>query len=220
MFKIVEKKILNDSVTSMKIEAPFVARKAEAGQFIILRVNDDSERIPLTIAGYDRNEGTIRIIFQIVGSSTALLGAKEEGEYTIDDITDNVAQKMIDRHPHIFSDTVVKNSDEVLDNWEEIKRKERGQKKTWESLSDITPSLPALMRCVKFISKAEKGGVLPENGKNAFLKDGIELNEDNLGECLFEICRLAKAKNLDPEAELGLFLKNFTKKVKKLEENT
>ena len=84
MFKIVEKKILNDSVTSMKIEAPFVARKAEAGQFIILRVNDDSERIPLTIAGYDRNEGTIRIIFQIVGSSTALLGAKEEGEYISD----------------------------------------------------------------------------------------------------------------------------------------
>ena len=84
MFKIVEKKILNDSVTSMKIEAPFVARKAEAGQFIILRVNDDGERIPLTIAGYDRNEGTIRIIFQIVGSSTALLNAKEEGEYISD----------------------------------------------------------------------------------------------------------------------------------------
>ena len=84
MFKIVEKKVLNDSVTSMKIEAPFVAKKAEAGQFIILRVNNDGERIPLTIAGYDRNEGTIRIIFQIVGSSTALLGAKEEGEYISD----------------------------------------------------------------------------------------------------------------------------------------
>lgn len=146
--------------------------------------------------------------------------AKEAGEYTIDDITDNVAQKMIDRHPHIFSDTVVNNSQDVLDNWEEIKRKERGQKKTWESLSDITPSLPALMRATKFISKAKKGGVLPENGKNHFLKDSIELDKDNLGECLFEICRLAKAKNLDPEAELGLFLKNFTKKVKKLEENT
>ncbi len=146
--------------------------------------------------------------------------AKEEGEYTIDDITDNVAQKMIDRHPHIFSDTVVTSSKEVLDNWEEIKRKERGQKKTWESLSDITPSLPALMRAVKFIGKAEKSGMLPEIGKNRFLKESVEINKDNLGECLFEICRVSKAKNLDPEAELGNFLKNFTKKVKKLEENT
>lgn len=146
--------------------------------------------------------------------------AKENGEYTIDDITDNVAQKMIDRHPHIFSDTVVNNSKDVLDNWEEIKRRERGQKKTWESLSDITPSLPSLMRATKFISKAQKGGVLPESGENRFLKESIELDKDNLGECLFEICRAAKAKNLDPEAELALFLKNFTKKVKKLEENT
>ena len=146
--------------------------------------------------------------------------AKEEGEYTIDDITDNVAQKMIDRHPHIFSDTVVSNSEEVLDNWEEIKRKERGQKKTWESLSDITQSLPALMKSIKVINKAQKGGMLPEIGKNRFLKDDSDITKDNLGECLFEICRVAQAKNLDPEAELGLFLKNFTKKVQKLEENT
>lgn len=84
MFKIVKKKVLNPTVTSMDIEAPFVAKKAEAGQFIILRVNDDGERIPLTIAGFDRQKGTVRIIFQIVGSSTSLLGAKEEGEYISD----------------------------------------------------------------------------------------------------------------------------------------
>ena len=84
MFKIVKKNVLNPTVTSMDIEAPFVARKAEAGQFIILRVNDDGERIPLTIAGFDRQKGTVRIIFQIVGSSTSLLGAKEEGEYISD----------------------------------------------------------------------------------------------------------------------------------------
>lgn len=84
MYKIVRKKILSPAVTLMDIDAPFVARKAEAGQFIILRVNEDGERIPLTISGYDREKGTVRIIFQIIGSSTALLNAKEEGEYIAD----------------------------------------------------------------------------------------------------------------------------------------
>lgn len=84
MYKIVRKKILSPAVTLMDIDAPFVARKAEAGQFIILRVNEDGERIPLTISGYDREKGTVRIVFQIIGSSTALLNAKEEGEYIAD----------------------------------------------------------------------------------------------------------------------------------------
>ena len=84
MYKIVRKRILSPVVTLMDIDAPFVAKKAEAGQFIILRVNEDGERIPLTISGYDRENGTVRIIFQVIGSSTALLGAKEEGEYISD----------------------------------------------------------------------------------------------------------------------------------------
>ena len=84
MYRIVKKKILSPAVTLMDIDAPFVAKKAEAGQFIILRVNDEGERIPLTISGYDREKGTVRIIFQIIGSSTAQLGAKEEGEYISD----------------------------------------------------------------------------------------------------------------------------------------
>lgn len=84
MYKIVRKKVLSPVVTLMDIDAPFVAKKAEAGQFIILRVNDEGERIPLTISGYDREKGTVRIIFQIIGASTALLNAKEEGEYISD----------------------------------------------------------------------------------------------------------------------------------------
>ena len=84
MYKIVRKKVLSPVVTLMDIDAPFVAKKAEAGQFIILRVNEDGERIPLTISGYDREKGTVRIIFQIIGSSTALLNAKQEGEYISD----------------------------------------------------------------------------------------------------------------------------------------
>ena len=84
MYKIVLKKSLNPTVTMMDIEAPLVARKAEPGQFIILRVDEEGERIPLTIAGFDREAGTVRIIFQIVGSTTEKLNHKEVGEYITD----------------------------------------------------------------------------------------------------------------------------------------
>ena len=84
MFRIVNKRELNSMVTLLEIEAPFVAKKAQAGQFIIFRVDEFSERVPLTIADYDREKGTVTIIFQKVGLSTKLLAAKEIGD-TIQD---------------------------------------------------------------------------------------------------------------------------------------
>lgn len=84
MYKIVNKKQLNPTVTMMDIYAPLVAKKAQAGQFIILRVDEDGERIPLTVAGFDREKGTVKIIFQIVGGTTIRLNQKEEGEYVSD----------------------------------------------------------------------------------------------------------------------------------------
>ena len=84
MYKIVRKKELNSAVTLMEIEAPFVAKKAKAGQFIIFRVDEQGERVPLTIAGYDREKGTVSIIFQKVGFSTNALGALNEGDYIQD----------------------------------------------------------------------------------------------------------------------------------------
>ena len=84
MYKIVKKIPLNPTVTRMDILAPFVAKKAEPGQFIILRVSEDGERIPLTVADYDREAGTVSIIFQIVGASTEELNHKIEGEYIVD----------------------------------------------------------------------------------------------------------------------------------------
>ena len=84
MYKILRKKVLNPTVTLMDVEAPFVAKKAEPGQFIILRVDEDGERIPLTVADFDREAGTITIIFQIVGSTTEKLNHKFEGEYIQD----------------------------------------------------------------------------------------------------------------------------------------
>ncbi len=84
MYRIIEKKPLNPTVTKMVVEAPLVARKAQAGQFIILRVDEEGERIPLTVAGYDREKGTVTIIFQIVGATTAKLNHLEEGDYIQD----------------------------------------------------------------------------------------------------------------------------------------
>lgn len=84
MYKIVRKKELNSAVTLMDIEAPFVAKKAKAGQFIIFRIDEQGERVPLTIAGYDREKGTVTIIFQKVGFSTNALGALNEGDYIRD----------------------------------------------------------------------------------------------------------------------------------------
>ena len=84
MYRIISKKPLNDTVTMMEIEAPEVAAKAEPGQFIILRVDSDGERIPLTVAGYDRVRGSIKIIFQIVGATTFALNQKNAGEYIED----------------------------------------------------------------------------------------------------------------------------------------
>ena len=84
MYRILSKEILNPTVERMVIEAPFVAKKAEPGQFIILRTDENGERIPLTVADYDREKGTVTIIFQIVGATTEKLAHMEAGEYLHD----------------------------------------------------------------------------------------------------------------------------------------
>ena len=84
MYRIVTKRVLNPTVSLMEIEAPAVARKAEPGQFIILRVDEEGERIPLTIADFDREKGTVTIIYQVVGATTEKLNHKEQGEFLQD----------------------------------------------------------------------------------------------------------------------------------------
>ena len=84
MYRIVRKKVLNAQVKLMEIEAPYIARKAEPGQFIILRTHEDGERVPLTIADFDRHAGTITIIFQEVGATTKRLGQMEAGDALLD----------------------------------------------------------------------------------------------------------------------------------------
>jgi len=84
MYKIVRKEVLNEQVKLLEIDAPYVARKAEPGQFIILRVDEEGERIPLTIADYDREKGTVTIIFQEVGATTKILGSMNAGDSLVD----------------------------------------------------------------------------------------------------------------------------------------
>ncbi len=84
MYKIVKKQVLNPTVTLMEVDAPLIAKKAEPGQFIILRVDENGERIPLTVADFDREKGTVTIIFQIVGATTEKLNHLNEGEYIHD----------------------------------------------------------------------------------------------------------------------------------------
>lgn len=84
MYKITSKKVLNPTVVELEIKAPLVANKAQPGQFIILRVDEDGERIPLTVAGTDKKQGTVKIIFQAVGGTTEKLKHKEQGDYIQD----------------------------------------------------------------------------------------------------------------------------------------
>lgn len=84
MFEIVSRKSLNPTVTELEIKAPFVAKKAQAGQFVIVRATADGERIPLTVADFDREKGTVKIIFQIVGATTYILNTLKIGDFVAD----------------------------------------------------------------------------------------------------------------------------------------
>ena len=84
MYRIAEKEVLNPTVVKMVVEAPLIAKKAQPGQFIIFRAKENSERVPLTIADYDREKGTVTIIFQIVGESTMELNTLDKGDYILD----------------------------------------------------------------------------------------------------------------------------------------
>ena len=138
---------------------------------------------------------------------------KEEGTFTIDDVTDAVSRKMIERHPHVFGDVTVKDSAEVLDNWEEIKKAKRGQKSVYESMQAVTTSLPALSKTTKIIGKAVKGNLYSVEEKES-------LGGEEIARRLFEICAGAYKNGIDPEEELRQFTKKFIKNFKNIQENT
>ena len=145
---------------------------------------------------------------------------REENTFDIEDVINAISEKMITRHPHVFGNVKVETAQNVLDNWEDIKRKERGQKKTYESMEDVTRSLPALTRVCKVIGKAKTLENEVFNEEHSYLKEDFKADKESIGAALFELCYICKQKNIDPEEVLSSKTKKFIKKVKNIEENT
>lgn len=147
---------------------------------------------------------------------------REIGGFTLDDVADGVCKKLIYRHPHVFGDTKVSGSDEVLENWDALKRKEKKQESTADALDAVARSLPALWRAEKICSKAVKGGLLPgtaEAAEEALAASVEELrtsdeHEKAVGQLLFCAVRAAKALGIDPEEALTAASDGFIESVR------
>lgn len=151
---------------------------------------------------------------------------KENGEYDMSDVTDAVCRKLIHRHPHVFGDVEAATADEVLKNWNQIKRDDRGQNSIAEEMKGVSAFLPALMRAEKIQGKAQKSGyifneprVAAENivGMISVLGNGTdkEAAEKYVGKMLFELVSVARAMGVDAETalsrQLGVFIQEFEK---------
>lgn len=141
---------------------------------------------------------------------------KELGEYDMGDVYKAVCEKMIHRHPHVFGDVKVKDSNEVLENWNRIKRDDRGQKTISQDMKGVSAALPSLMRAQKIQGKAEKGGyVFGDSEKinskitdimNSGDSDAVEMN---VGRMLFEAVTVAKKMGVDAETALNKYTELF-----------
>lgn len=141
---------------------------------------------------------------------------KEKGNFTFDDVADGVCKKLIERHPHVFSTVKVESVDEVLSNWDTIKRKSKSQKTQGSSMLKVPKELPALMRAQKIQSKAKKAGFDWENISGALqaleseikeLRQAIDLNnqasiEDEMGDVLFSCVNVSRFIDVDSEQAL------------------
>lgn len=153
----------------------------------------------------------------------------EEGRFTFDDVANDICQKLIVRHPHIFSDVKADSVDEVLDNWNQIKQETKGQKTAAETLNAVPKQLPALMRSEKVQSRARKAGFDYSNVRAAFIELRSELDElgdamreedsahiaEEIGDTLFAAVNVARFYDMDPEELLtrscDKFISRFTK---------
>ncbi len=153
---------------------------------------------------------------------------KEAGEYNIDDVTNAVCSKLIHRHPHVFGDVKVENSDEVLAKWSEIKRQERGQKSIAQDMEGVSKALPALMRAEKIQGKAQKNGYIfndPQVSAESIANmigilrgsDDKDVAEKYIGKMLFELVSVAKASEVDAETALSKYADSFVKEFAKHE---
>ena len=156
--------------------------------------------------------------------------AKEEGAFSIDDVAEGISKKLVHRHPHVFGDVKVSSTQEILDNWEKIKKQEKPHRKS--VMDGISPSLPALFAAFKISKKAVKVGFewpslesLKECIKSEFDEfdeavkgDDKQHMEEEFGDILFAVVNLARWYKINPEIALGNANKKFVKRFKKMEE--
>ena len=153
------------------------------------------------------------LLFQIVFHARI---EKEEGRFEIDDVINDITHKMIVRHPHVFADTVVKDSDEVIVNWDNIKKEEKNFSSPAEVLKRVPPFMPALLRAQKVQGKALSKfsyGYKDENeawdAVTDSLKAGKDATDKDIGKALFALCSAAEMREIDLEAILSGFTDSF-----------
>lgn len=129
--------------------------------------------------------------------------AKDNGEYDITDVTDAITRKMIHRHPHVFGEVQVENSEDVLKNWDAIKRADREQQSIADELKGVSTYIPTLMRAQKIHKKAKKAGYEYQPAEIS------AINEDEIGKLLFDISVSAEKCGVDPEVALSKYLNKF-----------
>lgn len=131
---------------------------------------------------------------------------EEKGVFNFDDVADGICKKLIVRHPHVFSDVQVDGTDDVLTNWDAIKRQTKKQKSTSEAMASVPRELPALMRSEKLQSKAAKSGADIDNAADYLLAKAdevkSEVSEESIGKLLFAAVALARKYKIDPEDAL------------------
>ena len=145
----------------------------------------------------------------------------EAGRFDINDVADGVCKKFIERHPHVFGDITADTSEEVLRNWDDIKRKEKKQETHFSAMDSVARSLPALMRCEKLQSKAKKAGLPQKSAENIVSDISAELSKGesaDIGELLLGVVRLARLRGVNPEEELDRRNERFLENFKKLED--
>ncbi|MBR5543141.1 MAG: nucleoside triphosphate pyrophosphohydrolase [Oscillospiraceae bacterium] len=144
----------------------------------------------------------------------------EIGRFDINDVADGVCKKFIERHPHVFGEVSAETSDEVLKNWDEIKRREKKQTTHFSAMDSVARSLPALMRAEKLQSKAKKAGLPQKNvlSLSELIEEELSKGEEmNIGNVLFLAVSLARRLGVNPEQELDLRNEEFLHNFKKLE---
>ncbi len=144
----------------------------------------------------------------------------EAGRFDINDVADGVCKKFIERHPHVFGDVSADTADEVLENWDDIKRREKNQKTHFSAMDSVARSLPSLMRAEKLQSKAKKAGLPQKNIQELSDRISKELSrgEDmSIGEILLDVVRISRILGVNPEQELDGRNERFLSEFKKLE---